>query len=189
MWSDHNRQSPRYLLCKAAKEAVCKVILSGDSGDELFTGYYHHRKRFVEGECENSVKFFTQQRWFPYKAFGDDLLSNTLFSDLLCTSEQNILATDQTAGMFGMESRIPLLTQSFAKYCLNIKGSVKFRQTKKYKKGTNKFLMREVMKDYLPDHVRLRTQKVGWSSPWDNNHPELSPKWRIQAAQFIKTQI
>ena len=47
--------------------------------------------------------------------------------------------------------------------------------------------MREVMKDYLPDHVRLRNQKVGWSSPWDNNHPELSPKWRKQDLEFIKT--
>jgi asparagine synthetase B (glutamine-hydrolysing) len=88
--------------------------------------------------------------------------------------------------MFGMESRIPFLTQSFAKYVLSIMGRVKFRQTKEYAKGTNKFLMREVMKDYLPEHVRLRKKKIGWSSPWDNNHPELSPKWRIQDLHFLK---
>tara|TARA_Y100001951_G_C11276399_1_gene262220 strand:- start:42 stop:1556 length:1515 start_codon:yes stop_codon:yes gene_type:complete len=187
LWSDQNRQAPRYLLCKAAAEQGCKVVLTGDSGDELFTGYNHHSKRFDENECKQMVKFFSDQRWFPYKAFGEDNMSNSLFSDLLCTSEQNILATDQTAGMFGMESRIPLLTQTFAKYVLSIMGRVKFRQTKKYPKGTNKFLMREVMKDYLPDHVRLRNQKVGWSSPWDNNHPELSPKWRKQDLEFIKT--
>ena len=116
-------------------------------------------------------------------------MSNSLFSDLLCTSEQNILATDQTAGMFGMESRIPFLTQSFAKYVLSIMGSVKFRQSIKYAKGTNKFLMREVMKDYLPEHVRTRINKVGWSSPWDNNHPELTHKWKVQALEFLKTQI
>ena len=114
------------------------------------------------------------------------MLNNTLFTDLLCTSEQNILATDQTAGMFGMESRIPFLTQSFAKYVLSIMGRVKFRQTKQYRKGTNKFLMREVMKDYLPEHVRTRKKKTGWSSPWDNNHPELSPKWRRQDLDFLK---
>ena len=46
--------------------------------------------------------------------------------------------------------------------------------------------MREVMKDYLPDHVRLRKRKTGWSSPWDNNHPELSKRWRGQDLHFLK---
>ena len=186
LWSDHNRTAPRYLLCKAAANAGCKVVLTGDSGDELFTGYIHHLPRFDIEYCKNQVEYFKTQRWFPSHAFGDDMMNNTLFADLLCTSEQNVLATDQTAGMFGMESRIPLLTQSFAKYVLSIMGRVKFRQTKKYRKGTNKFLMREVMKDYLPDHVRNRKTKVGWSSPWDNNHPELSKRWRGQDLHFLK---
>ena len=46
--------------------------------------------------------------------------------------------------------------------------------------------MREVMRDYLPDHVRNRKTKVGWSSPWDNNHPELSPHWRGQDLHFLR---
>ena len=40
-WSDHNRQAPRYKLAKAAAEYGCKVVLTGDSGDELYSGYLH----------------------------------------------------------------------------------------------------------------------------------------------------
>ncbi|MBF83297.1 MAG: hypothetical protein CL489_02350 [Acidobacteria bacterium] len=185
-WADHNRQAPRYLLAKLAADSGCKVILTGDSGDELFTGYLHHKPRLDEGYCRKMMKQYESFRWFPYQAFGGDYMNNTFFCDLLSTSEQNILATDQTCGMFGMESRIPLLTQSFAKYVLSIMGKVKFRQQEKYEFGTNKFLMREVMGEYLPEHVRLRNKKVGWSSPWDNNHPQLSAKWKMYDVHFIK---
>ncbi len=185
-WADHNRQAPRLLLAKIAADSGCKVILTGDSGDELFTGYLHHKPRENKEYCLQMMKQYKSFRWFPHEAFGDDYMNNTFFCDLLSTSEQNILATDQTCGMFGMESRIPLLTQSFVKYVLSIMGKVKFRQSKHYEKGTNKFLMREVMKDWLPDHVRFRNKKIGWSSPWDNNHPDLSKRWKMQDIHFIK---
>jgi asparagine synthase (glutamine-hydrolysing) len=186
-WSDKNRQAPRYLLAKTAAEHGCKVILTGDSGDELFTGYLHHAERFEKGWPERMTKDLTKRPWFPSRAFGEDHLSNSLFIDLLLTSEQNILATDQTCGMFGMESRIPFLTQSFVKYVLNIKGSIKFRQTKKFSRGTNKFLVREVMRQYLPEHVRNRINKTGWTSPWDNNVPVLRNQWLDHDLDFIET--
>ena len=33
---------------QAAKDG-CKVILTGDSADELFSGYMHHHKYWLEG--------------------------------------------------------------------------------------------------------------------------------------------
>ncbi len=182
-WSDKNRTAPRYLLAKTAAEHGCKVILTGDSGDELFTGYIHHTPRLKKDWKFN----YNLPKWFPQKPLNrKDQLNDSLFNDLLLTSEQNVLATDQTCGMFGMESRIPLLTQSFAKYVLNIQGSVKFRQHKDYRNGTYKFLMREVMRDYLPDHVKNRKHKTGWASPWDNNHPSIRPTWFDEDIEFIK---
>ena len=29
------------------------------------------------------------------------------------------------------------------------------------------------MADYIPEHIRKK-EKVGWSSPWDNNHENYS---------------
>lgn len=186
-WSDHNRQAPRYKLARAAAEHGCKVVLTGDSGDELYSGYMHHDKRFNENYCKEMVKQAKKWRWFPTDVFDcSDTMAHTLFIDLLTTSEQNILATDQTCGLFGMESRIPLLTQRYVHYNMTIPTTTRFKQLDEYALGTTKYLMREVMKDYLPDHVVNRKQKLGWSSPWDNNHPKQSRRWRDEDLELLK---
>ena len=110
----------------------------------------------------------------------------SLFIDLLTTSEQNILATDQTVGLFGMEARIPLLTQRYVHYVLGIPTATRFKQLQGYAPGTTKYLMREVMKDYIPQHVIERKQKTGWSSPWDNNHHTQSMRWRDEDLELLK---
>ena len=68
---------------------------------------------------------------------------------------------------------------------LSIDSAVKFTTHIDYHLGTYKYLLREVMKDYLPDHVRTRKKKVGWSSPWDNNHKDLQALWKLQDLEYI----
>ena len=109
-----------------------------------------------------------------------------LISDLLITSEQNILATDQTCGMFGMESRPVYLGQNFVRYCYEFDGMTKFKQKFGWDTGTYKYLLREVMGDMLPDHVKNRKKKTGWSSPWDNNHPRIQNQWRIADWEYMR---
>jgi len=186
-WSDHNRQGPRYKLAEAAAKHGCKVVLTGDSGDELFSGYLHHDKRFDPKYCLEMCYQARDWRWFPINMLQySDPQAQTLFIDLLTTSEQNILATDQTVGLFGMESRIPLLTQRYVHYNLTIPTGTRFKQLPGLELGTTKYLMREVMKDYLPRHVIERKQKTGWSSPWDNNHPQQSARWRQEDLELLK---
>jgi asparagine synthase (glutamine-hydrolysing) len=186
-WADCNRQAPRYLLAKAASRSGCKVILTGDSGDELFTGYTHHDRRDDDEQCKRLMKTSLKDPSFPKGVFGTDLQNNSFFVDLMTTSEQNILATDQTIGMFGMESRIPFLTQNYAKYVISINSKDKFKQLPEYAdRCTTKYFMRETMKEFLPDHVRYRAKKTGWSSPWDNNHDNLQKKWRNLDIEFLR---
>lgn len=186
-WGDMNRTAPRYLLAQQAARDGCKVILTGDGGDELFSGYNHHNKRFQDGYDLESMKRMREQNpWFPSSAFGKDHKNNGLFIDLLTTCEQNVLAADQTIGMFGMESRPCLLTQNFARYVLSIASAQKFKQFKQFRPGTTKWLMRHVMRDYLPKHITERKIKMGWSSPWDNNHPNTQKRWLMQDIEFTK---
>ena len=184
-WSDRNRRVPRYFLCREAAKDGCKVILTGDSADELFSGYLHHHKYWLEGYCEEKLKYYKKAKWFPNIEFSDDKWNNMLISDLLITSEQNILATDQTCGMFGMESRPVYLGQNFVRYCYEFDGMTKFTQRFGWDTGTYKYLLREVMGDMLPTHVKERKKKTGWSSPWDNNHPRVQNEWRIADWQYM----
>ena len=175
LWNDSNRRAPRYALAKAASEDGCKVVLTGDSADEFFSGYQHHAKRYIKGYNQGWIEEIPKKYpWIPKQVFKKDKpgFNSTLFLDLLMTSENNILATDQTCGLFGMESRPVYLSQDFARYIYEQDGKVKMKLHKDYASGTYKYLLREVMSDYLPDHVKNRKQKTGWSSPWDNNSNE-----------------
>ena len=186
-WVDMNRRSPRFALCKAASRDGCKVILTGDSADELFTGYMHHDRYYDDEYNKETITQYAQkQHWIPTQIFSEtDWKNNALWYDLVSTSEQNILATDQTCGMWGLESRPVFLSQSFVRYMFEIESGIKFTKHKDYQLGTYKYLLREVMKDYLPEHVRKRKKKVGWSSPWDNNHKYLQDLWKLQDLEFI----
>ena len=186
-WVDMNRRAPRFSLCKAASKDGCKVVLTGDSADELFTGYQHHDRYYDDDYNKETIEMYAKkQAWIPTKIFSKtDHKNNALWYDLVSTSEQNILTTDQTAGMWGMESRPVFLSQSFVRYILDVESGIKFKTHPDYYIGTYKYLLREVMKDYLPEHVRNRKKKVGWSSPWDNNHKELVALWKLQDLEYI----
>lgn len=189
-WVDKNRQAPRYLMCKTASEDGCKVILTGDSADEFFTGYTHHAKRFTIGYDNDTIKFGLKQHkeWIPKRIWSEtDTFNNGLFFDLLVTSEQNVLAADQTCGMFGMESRPVFLGQNFARYIFKQAGVQKFKPHIDYETGTYKYVLREALGHYLPDHIKERKTKVGWSSPWNNNHRKVQRHWKNEVLDKLQS--
>ena len=187
-WTDRNRRAPRYLLAKHASQDGCKVILTGDSADELFSGYLHHHKFWIENYIEDKLAWMRKKySWYPKIRHGGDRWNDMLLADLLVTSETNITATDQTCGMFGMESRPVFLGQNFVSYCYRFDGFSKMKQHPSWDTGTYKFLLREGMADYLPEHTRAKKKKIGWSSPWDNNHPEIQKMSRMLDWQFTQS--
>ncbi len=189
IWNDDNRRAPRYALAKAASEDGCKVVLTGDSADEFFSGYQHHAKRYTEGYNQTwQEEFPKRHKWVQKSMFERDKqgFNSTLFIDLMVTSENNVLAADQTCGLFGMESRPVYLTQEFARYIYQQDGKVKMKLHKDYASGTYKYLLREVMKDYIPKHIRERKKKCGWSSPWDNNSDPMKVQNKKVWEQWTK---
>ena len=86
-----------------------------------------------------------------------------------------------------MESRPVFLGQNFVSYCYRFDGFSKMKQHPSWDTGTYKFLLREGMADYLPQHTKAKKKKIGWSSPWDNNHPEIQKMSRMLDWQFTQS--
>ena len=85
---------------------------------------------------------------------------------LICHGDGFATTTDHIAGSFGMESRLPFLHQDLARYALRIPSAYKLIGNNK-NWGGYKYLIRDVLAEYLPDHVRERQTKIGWAAPWD----------------------
>ena len=192
---DRNRIVPRYVNVKQAAENGNKVFIVGDCADELLTGYngdfnvFYPSHATTRNFTSNDVQYWTSRSkhklpnddYIPTHLFGNDHINNYLLFRTLCMGESFCLVADHLAGSFGMESRMPFLHQDLAKYILKIPGVYKLHVPfdhgpKDYKKrknerfwrmGNYKSILRDHMKQYYPEHVLNRVQKIGFANPWD----------------------
>lgn len=175
-FGDKHRQGVRAKTFKHASDLGCKIILTGDGADELFTGYNNDNK-FIEQSKTWTRKWLAEQETignyfdtFPISCCGDDPALNRSFWKLLTFGEANCLMSDSCAGMFGMEFRAPFLTQKFAKYCLTIPVEDRLQVPDEHKDayGTYKYLLREGFEAILEPAVVENHKKTGWASPYNS---------------------
>jgi asparagine synthase (glutamine-hydrolysing) len=141
--------------------------------------------------------------WFPLNRLNDDGINNNLFMRLLGSVDSFCGLTDGLAGSFGMESRVPFLHQELAKYILKIPSSHKLRIPWKReirdgivknsggagRVGSYKWLIREEMKEYIPEHILNDPSKVGFSTPWNARSYQDNVRKRHKEHQFIVDHI
>ena len=60
---------------------------------------------------------------------------------------------------FGLESRVPFLDNDLVDFILSLPPSQKIRR------GWNKAILRDALRDELPDKIRKRRWKVGFTTP------------------------
>ncbi len=68
---------------------------------------------------------------------------------------------DRNSMRFSLEARVPFLDFNLVEKSLATAGN------RKIKKGTTKFILREAMKNVLPEKIRLRQDKIGFGTPQD----------------------
>ena len=121
-----NKSTPAYYaLNKTVSENGIVVTLSGDGGDEIFTGYKRHLGIYCKSpeEKANLQKCFITKwsefkgSWFPAECLSDDYLNTVMYKECLCRVAEDFLIRNDKLGMnFSMEARFPLTTQKIREW-------------------------------------------------------------------------
>ena len=77
---------------------------------------------------------------------------------------------DRNSMAFSIETRVPFMDYRLVEFCLSLPTN------QKIKGGYTKYILRESMRDILPDEIRKRISKLGFSTPqsvWLNSNLEL----------------
>lgn len=91
---------------------------------------------------------------------GPTLLQQIQIDDITTDTLPQLLRMEDRSSMaFSLESRVPLLDHEVVEYGLSLPDHMKINR------GWSKFAMREAMAGMLPEMVRLRSTKLGFSAP------------------------
>lgn len=192
---DPTRFGSRYCLYKKAKEMGAKVIITGDGGDEIFSGNSGDRNctngLLTRKQYDEKTQFRNKEYegWFPYHVLakpGVDNINNWLFHRLYVYGTAINSMNDILAANFGMEVRSPFLLQSLVRYMFGISGPKKVKSASRDLAGIYKYYIRHVFKDELPDHVINRDKKTGFASPWNSRNDDLNRKQSFKNFDRLK---
>ena len=124
-----------YYISKVARENGFKVVLCGEGPDEIFAGYPEFKN------CKNSSDV--------------SKMITTFIENLPRTQFQRV---DRTSMHFTVEVRVPFFDTNFVDYALKIPSELKIKKIGNEK--TTKWILREAMRDRLPDYIVNRPKVV-----------------------------
>lgn len=170
-------------LIAISKKDQVTVLLEGQGLDEILAGYkYYELENKKDLLADNSVKNseFTSLSYsqdmtpltdvnildknfvakykekklnFP-EPFNSHLL-NAQYRDLRYTKLPRVLRFNDHVSMFySRELRVPFLDHRLVEFCFQLPAKFKINQ------GVHKFLMREMMQDYLPEIIKNKPKKA-----------------------------
>lgn len=192
VWSTSTYSQHRVM--KLAAENNIKVVLDGQGADELFGGYSHHYMALWK-ENFSFKKINDSKETIPnaYNLFGKQLmkdafglsvdygnyfienkkqfgkskneklassLNKQLVSDYNGKLKSFLKCEDRCSMAFGIESRVPFADDvDLVNYIFTIEGN------RKIKNGISKYLLREATKQYIPERIYNRRDKIGFETP------------------------
>ena len=134
-------------------------ILIKDFASKKATGYLEN-KFASEHRGESS---------FLKNLYGAPTLKKSLINHFEYKFEHHLIWADKSSMWFSLESRYPFLDYRLVEYMLSLPVDYVLN------KGVTKVILREAMKDIVPEKIRLRMDKVGYETPEDKwfRQPEM----------------
>ncbi len=166
---------PQFLKELGKKFQIFKLLKELSAGFDLVEFAIKER---ILGK-QNSKEFLLQD--FIHKFDGreesilKELFPNTLIEKsyyAITKYSLNFLLkeTERNSSAFGIETRIPFLDHRLVEYAFSLPVNYKIRD------GWTKWILREAMRDVLPELVTKRRRKVGFGTPEVRWLRELRPK-------------
>lgn len=176
---------------KAIGESGLKVVLDGQGADEQLAGYHAAFPVILRGLLEQgqllrfarelkalkhnhaisalqlsaqAAKGWAATLWRGRPArFRNDSFEDYLFKSTIRPGLHALLHfEDRNSMAFSVESRLPFLDHRLVEFIFSCPVEDKFAQ------GTTKAILRRSMTGILPEEVRLRQDKIGFSVPQDS---------------------
>lgn len=124
-----------YFIAKLAGENGFRVILCGEGPDEIFAGYPEFKL------CKNTED-----------------ISEKIYDFIVSLPRTQFQRVDRTSMFYTLEVRVPFFDTALADYAIRIPSGMKVRDDGHRK--ITKWILREAMKDRLPDYIVEREKVV-----------------------------
>ena len=190
-------QYNQYCVMRLAKEHNTTVLLDGQGADEQLGGYlhyYHHHLTHLI--TANLPEFLKERREYqkihqtlqPYriprrlplwylekqllnKAYRYDKDARSLLlKDTTATGLKTLLRYgDKNSMAFSREVRLPFLSHELTEFIFSLPMNYILR------KGWTKYILREAVKEIVPEAITWRKDKIGYEPPQENWLSRLKP--------------
>lgn len=162
---------PTYILSKEISQNGFKVALSGEGSDEIFLGYDKYFKLLKNKDIFTTINSAFNEEdkkslFHNYKKVDYSYLNkyssrdkNLSYIDMkIWIAEVLMSKIDKMSMANSLELRAPFLDYRLVEYLFSVDTNIKTADT-------NKYLLKEIAKKYLPSEIVFRKKK-GFSSPF-----------------------
>lgn len=149
----------KYIQIESKSFKFKQILLSKNLNDFIYNSSSYLSLKNTELLSNQKI---TQDNGIDATIKEGDLISYFGLSDMLSYLPGDILVkVDRTSMAVGLESREPFLDPKLIEFAFTIPGNLKIT-----KDGSNKYLLRRILKKYLPDDL-IDKHKKGFSVPMD----------------------
>lgn len=152
-------------LLKASKNSwrkIIKPLIRNPylKNDNLYIKNPNFRKHIYQHEnFKNNIFNLNKENNFTDKKYSTSLMKNRLANEMFNEVVPVVLKEDDLNGMYNsIENRSPFLDKNLFESCFNMPSSYYIQN------GLAKWPLRQIIKDYVPDKIRMNARKTGFNA-------------------------